>query len=585
MPTVLRRRVQNRIAQALHYPVTVLRAPAGFGKSTALAQSFERRNVIRYTLAPDVETPWDFVRGFAGALREVCPAVHLSFAGAWERAAESNSPAEHLARWMHSHLEGAELTLAFDQLHSIGGNEDVERFLSRMVDLSPASMRWVFSIRTALDLPIPRWLADGRMDVPVDAEFLRFDLEEITCAAQLVERACTEGEAAEIARATNGWPMGVMFALRNAAHGERCVAHPESESFALLADRVFLDCSDREREFLLSTCLLPRLDEELCRAAGFGDAAQLVRALEADAGLIFAEVGGVRQYHDGFAKYLQDVLRSRGAVHFNAVLTIAASALEELGRLDEALHLVTKYELRGEIARMLDRYGLGLVEAGEDQTVKSALAVLGSPSDDCSGQILALKAIFELRAGRFDTSDAWLAVALERTTGVLRAEIAYRCASEMLQRRRAEPISLLEPYSSDRALPARLRVSILSALASAHMQAGSVSKANRCIRDALGLASAVSDPEVQVALDVRAAYVLLYSGHPKRAKELAARGGALAEQSSQFRMAASAYSTLYAAAADDDDPAACLDYLSHIAENAAKSGNQRMQLVCARGAL
>jgi len=560
----------------------VLRAPAGFGKSIALEQSLEG-DTVSYALTQDVDGPWAFLRGLANALDSATPSVRLSLSAAWDRAAEAKAPAEHLARWLHSHLADRKLTIALDQLHYVSGSDLVERLLARLVELSSPGIRWVFSMRTEFDLPVPRWMAECRMDVPIDADALRFTEEEIALAAQLWGRKYTMREAAGVFERTEGWPTGVAFAVGMGLNGERRLVEAGADLFGALAERILSERTEREREFLFTTCMLPQLDDELCRAAGFGDAAEILSALSSCGDLIFAQSRGVRQYHDRFAQHVQELLRARGTVGFHAVLTITVSALEELGRIEQALRIATKYDLRSEITRILDRYGLEMVQNGDDFSVRAALGALGAPSVAWSAQTLALSAIFESRAGRFDTSDAWFSTAMDRTHGAMRAEIAYRCGSEMLQRRRAA-VELLAPHAYDTQLPLPLRIGIVSALASAYMQAGDAARANGCIRDALHLAR-IDDPRVLVPLDVRAAYVLLYSGHRERAKEVALRGAQLAEESSQFQMACAAYSTLYAAAADEDDPRACLEYLASFAENAAKSGNHRMQFYSLVGRL
>jgi HD-GYP domain-containing protein (c-di-GMP phosphodiesterase class II)/ATP/maltotriose-dependent transcriptional regulator MalT len=580
MRTVARERVRNRLHEATQYPVAILRAPAGFGKSTELRRfADEHPSVVRYTLTSEIRTPWAFLRGLVAALFETVPGLTFSLAGAWERAAASQTPAEHLARWLYSHIGKLDLTIAIDQVHFAGADRLVQDLITRIVDLRTGSIRWIFSTRDVIDLPIPRWMANGVMDLPIDADVLRFDAEDTAKAAALWHRSYGDGTIDDVLRGTGGWPMGVMFALRSAASGRQGVVDYRAESFNVLAERAFSDRSDRQRDFLLATCVFSTLDDDLCRRVGFADASQLLRALESDAGLIFAESGSVRQYHDSFAQYLQHALRERGAVHVQAVLGNAISALVELGRPGEALGLAIRYEQQGQVARLLERHGFELMQYGDEQVVLDALSALGAPSDQWSAQALALKAIFESRAGRLDTSDAWLYTALERTNDAgVRAEIAYRGASEMLQRRRTGALDLLDLDAVTEDVPLPLRVSILSAKASAAMQAGDSAQANACIEQALELADRVEDQHVIVALHVRAAYVSLYSGERDRAKTFALRGALLAEECSQFQMACAAYSTLYAAAADEDEPAQCLEYLARLAENAAKSGNPRMQL-------
>ncbi len=563
--TLVRTRLRSKISEALCYPVTILRAGAGYGKTIALNDAIEALGIdaVRYTLTSRTGSLAAFVRGLANALQSIAPAARLSFAGAWERATESPSPAEHLAWWLQAHLAGRESTIVLDQLQYAASVPDIELFLTKLVELNPLPVRWMLSLRDDIDLPVPRWLAERTIGVPIDTDALRFTEDEIAALGSV--------NARDLCDRTRGWPVGVMFALQK---GDVSAA----DSYETLAQRVFEDRTGREREFLLSTCVLPDLDTELCRASGFEDAAEIIALIGPDAAFIFTGVSAVRSYHDRFGAFLCAQLEAQGTDPASAAVGKACTALEQVHRISDALRLVTSHGIRSEIARLLDRYGLEMIQSEDEDAVQSALVALGVPDDSWSGETLALKAIFESRAERFDTSDAWRTLAMDRTEDhVRRAEIAYRCASEMLIRRRLEALPLLEHYAGDNDLPLKLRVSILSALGSAHMQAGHTLKANSSIWYAMGLAEQLDDSSIVVPLTVRAAYVALYSGSSHLAKGLALRSAALAEESAQFAMAVSACSTLYALAADDDDVEECLRHLRRLSENAAKAGNPRMQ--------
>jgi HD-GYP domain-containing protein (c-di-GMP phosphodiesterase class II)/ATP/maltotriose-dependent transcriptional regulator MalT len=570
--TLVRTRLGSQIAEALCYPVTILRAGAGYGKSIALNDAIDALgiNAVRYSPTSQSGSLAAFVRGLTNALQSVAPAARLSFTGAWERATGSPSPAEHLARWLHAHLGGSEATIVLDQLHNVASLPDVEIFLTRLVELNPVPTRWVLALREDIDLPVPRWLAEGTIGVPIDTESLKFTEEEIAALAQEFGKSISAANARTLYDRTQGWPMGVSFAMRDREAG--------ADTYETLARCAFDDRTERERRFLVNSCVLPDLDAHLCRAAGLEDAADVIASIGSDAAFIFADASAIRCYHDKFAAFLLRELEAQGPDVVNATLVKACRALEEVDRVADALRLAACHQMRSEIARQLDRYGLEMLQSGDEDAVQAALAVLGIPNDSWSGETLALKAVFESRAGRFDTSDAWLGLALDRTSDrIRRAEVAYCCASEMLVRRRSEALPLLERYAEDNALPLRLRVSILSALASAQMQEGHQLKATSSIWYAIGLAEQLNDASIVVPLTVRAAYVALYSGSSQHAKAFALRGAALAEETGQFAMAVSACSTLYALAADEDDIEECLTYLRRLSDNAAKAGNPHMQ--------
>lgn len=570
-PVVLRKRVRAKMAQALRYRAVILRAPAGYGKSVAVADAIEAAGIeaVRYSPASQVDSLGAFVRGFINALGGIAPAARLSFAGAWERAADSAAPAEHLARWLRAHLNGIETTIVLDQIHVAASAPGIEAFLSHLVDFSPPGLHWMIAVRDEIDLPVPRWLADGIIGMPLERDALEFDDTDVLDAARALGAAITLQEAQRIRERTGGWPMGVMFALRSEKF-----ADPGDDA---MAERIFADRSPREREFLLATCLLPDLDESVCAAAGFEDSANLLDAMASDAGFMFAGAQPHR-YHDRFAVFLRRRLQSGAGGDFAAALGTAACALEECKRTGEALRLLAQHRVRDDLARLVDAHGLTLLRTEDEDAVQSAIAALGAPDQTWSSQQLALKAIFEYRADRVDTADSWLALALEREGDeAANAQIAYRSASEMLQRRPAEAISLLESHAQNKNLPETLRVSILSALGAAYMNAGRAMQANECIWYAMGMAENLGDDAALAVLLVRAAYVALYSENAERAKALATRGALLAGQTLQFTMAFGAYSTLYAIAADEDDPQECLRCLRHLGENAAKCGNPQMQ--------
>jgi putative nucleotidyltransferase with HDIG domain len=559
---IARERVREKLAQALRHRVVILRAPEGYGKSVALSDAIEASGIaaIRYSPAPQTDSLGAFVRGFANALAGIAPAARLSFAGAWERAADSASPAEQLARWLCAHLGGIEGTIVLDQLHVAAAVPKVDAFLTHVIESSPETLRWIAAVRDDMDLPFPRWLADGIMGMPLERDVLEFTAAEVLEAAHACGAAIGNKEAQQICERTGGRPLGVMFALRGESH-----------------ERVLADRPPRERDFLLATCVLPDLDEAVCAAAGFPDSFELINAMAPDAGFIFADPERSR-YHDRFAGFLRERLQNSGSDAFASALRTAAAALVQNRRIGDALRLLTQQHLRSEVAALLDQHGPAMLRTEDEDAVQSAVALLGAPDQSWSAEQLALKAIFEYRAGRVDTADSWLALALEQERDArVRAEIAYRSASEMLQRRPEEAIALLEPHTHESALPESLRVPMLSALGSAYMNARRPMQANECIWYAMGLAENLRDDAALAPLLVRAAYVALYSQSPVRARELAMRGALLAEKTLQFTMAFGAYSTLYAIAADEDDPKECLRCLRHLGENAAKCGNPQMQ--------
>ncbi|MFN2528236.1 MAG: hypothetical protein ABR584_05910 [Candidatus Baltobacteraceae bacterium] len=334
--------------------VTVIAAPPGFGKTVALGDA--RKNITGTLISLDLNAHIDTLPRFTYELGQAVVPAALS--------------PEHTQADFLTLLKNARATIFIDQLHYTQEPRRVAQFLQRAVLQCGEALRWVLVMRDPADFPIECWMAEGLCEVPINAEALRFDLHDVARAAARMNVERTHKQIKELLVRTGGWPMGVMFALR----GETPLPGPESARE--LSWRIFEGRSDRERQFLLSTCLLPSVNSELCAAAGWADAPELLVSMQDDAPFIFVGTGEALQYHEAFAQFLQATLKDRGAVALGAVLEIAGSVLEELGRVHEALLLYTRFPVVSEIARLLERHRQQMLEQGHSEIVQRALAMV-----------------------------------------------------------------------------------------------------------------------------------------------------------------------------------------------------------------
>src|ERR1700690_882017 len=102
---LVRARLIKRLEAATQFPITMLIAPAGYGKSVLLRQYFDaaKMPIVRFTLRAEHGELLGFLRGFAEALAASAPHAKTSLAGAYERNQTSRRRAPNLAHWMHAH--------------------------------------------------------------------------------------------------------------------------------------------------------------------------------------------------------------------------------------------------------------------------------------------------------------------------------------------------------------------------------------------------------------------------------------------------------------------------------------------------
>jgi hypothetical protein len=95
---LMRARVNDRLARAARYPITVIAAPAGFGKSVALRDFVEtaRIDAVRYDVLREDGTLLAFVRGLSEALAPVAASAKAAYPAMQQRVLALEDPLRHL---------------------------------------------------------------------------------------------------------------------------------------------------------------------------------------------------------------------------------------------------------------------------------------------------------------------------------------------------------------------------------------------------------------------------------------------------------------------------------------------------------
>lgn len=258
-----------RLAQRMEAPgpvrVIVLRAPAGFGKTTAMQQYAGR------CAATGTRTAWlnlDSADDDPGRFL-----VHLEAAltqgGAIAPAAEAQAGVLGLVQRVASATEPFELFL--DDFESIQSSAVLD-LLRQLVDSMPAGWRIVIGSRTVPSLGLGRLRAHGRV-IEIGMEQLRFSPEEAS-EFLCVRRGLQLGPelVAKLHAATEGWVTALWLAsvalegqadpatfLRAFSGGHAAIAE-------YLAEDVLAKQDEPVRDFLLRISVLAELNAPLCDA-------------------------------------------------------------------------------------------------------------------------------------------------------------------------------------------------------------------------------------------------------------------------------------------------------------------------------
>lgn len=287
---IRRERLLRRLDETSRHPVTLVVAPAGFGK-TVLAQSWlaepSRADKPHAWVSLGGEAGDAFVflgylvraLGRAGLAPDCHTAQMLSRVNAPDAIAITSSLINDVASL------NREITLVLDDFHA-AESEQVDRLTLFLMDNQPPNLRCLVLTRVTPRWPLTSMTAYGKLATIVDDD-LRFndsEIRELARGAALGEIG--EEEAGELADVTEGWPAALRLCLTRARRpggrpgrlpGGMPGARPEPVFAAAISepgyarsvvDRLldeFLDGAAPDvREFLRATAPVENLCPALC---------------------------------------------------------------------------------------------------------------------------------------------------------------------------------------------------------------------------------------------------------------------------------------------------------------------------------
>ena len=431
---VPRPRLADRLTDALAGELTVVSAPAGFGK-TALLADWARssgRPVAWLSLDAGDNDPVRFWRHVAAALGGVQEGIGRRLAPLL--GPPSPRSFEAVVTTLVNELAAApgEPVLVLDDYHLIE-SQAVHQSLVFLLEHLPAGLRLAVVGRSDPLLPLARLRARGQLAEFRAAE-LRFTLEE---AAVLFREAVGPDLPADAVAAlearSEGWVAGLQLAalsLRGRADVAGFVA-AFSGSHRYVLDYLAQEVLDRQpgqvRAFLLETSVLDRLCGPLCDAVtGRAGGQQLLETVErANLFLIpLDEVRGWWRYHQLFADLLRVRLAQEQPERLPELHRAAAGWCDERGLVDEAVRYALAAGDTAWAARMMEQYIGGMPVGGETATVGRWLAALPSELVRDRPRLCVVQAYQAVMASRADALEHWLDAADRALSAASAAEPA-----------------------------------------------------------------------------------------------------------------------------------------------------------------
>jgi LuxR family maltose regulon positive regulatory protein len=399
---VCRPRLQARIAEGLRGPLTLITAPAGFGKTTLVASCVAGCGmpVAWLSLDKNDNQAGRFLNYLVAALQQADNTIGSE--AAQLLAAAHQAPPEAVLTSLINDLDaaGGEIALVLDDYQLIN-SQAVHEQVAFLLEHCPKTFHLVIATRSDPPLPLTRLRARGQM-VELRTADLRFTEPE---AAQFLNDfmglSLDTGSVAVLEERTEGWIAGLQMAALSMRGREDVRGFIEGFSgtnryiMDYLLEEVLASQSPEIQRFLLYTSILERLTAPLCDAVlandegakregddrstrseslFAGQSASILEYLER-ANLFLVPLDDERiwyRYHRLFADLLRTQLqRSLGAQGVAQLHVRAAEWHAQNGSILEAIHHASMASDDERVERFIEQNYMELVSRGEQSWIRS----------------------------------------------------------------------------------------------------------------------------------------------------------------------------------------------------------------------
>ena len=464
---VARPQLTARLEREAGRKLTLISAPAGFGKTTLLIEWLKGReggdrSVAWLSLDEGDNDPVRFLSYLVAALRRTVGEEFGESVLAALRSPEPPRMEAVLGAFVNelADLPG-EVGVVLDDYHVID-SENVHRIVTFLLERLPDGAHLVISGRVDPPLPLARLRARGQI-IELHAADLRFTPEE--AAAFLGDAMGLELSAGDIAAlegVTEGWIAALQLAALSMRERKdvsgfiRTFSGSHRDVFDFLAEEVLERQIDRVQTFLLETSILGSLSGPLCDAlTGREDGQRTLERLERE-NLLVVPLDDDRvwyRYHHLFADFLRSRLERERSEQLAPLHLRASEWYEENALVAEAVRHALSAGDHERAARLMES-GVGQTwYRGEVMTLLGWLGEVPKEAMLRRPLLLVWYAAALMLVGRFDGLESLLreAESAVGSAGKDQGEEPRPAADE------ADPQHVLATAAAVRSLRARLQ--------------------------------------------------------------------------------------------------------------------------------
>lgn len=416
---IRRPRIEEELSRFVStLPLTLLSAPAGYGKTTllsALPSLLPEHPLAWITLETEDNDPVRFISLLATSLQRLHPQCGSSV---WPRISGgevSGSGMKHAVGILINdivHYLPEPFILVLDDLHYVT-EPAVYVALDYLLDQMPSNLHVAIGTRHDPPLRLARLAARRQIGELRRVDFSLKQDETYKLLNDTLGLGLTADEVAILQNRTEGWP-GVlcllagplerMSTLEHRAQFMAALIHTERQALDFLAEEILLNLPKDFRRFLMQTSILAEMTPSTCQAVtGRDDAAEMLAELYrhnlAIASLtVDTEGEPVYRYHALFTQLLTQQLERELPGEIVELHRRAAEIQKTPGRT--IAHYFSA-RLWDEAAHLMIRSGMQLLLCGMSETFRQWYDTLPAETRKLYSHLTVLMARCEIHSGEY----------------------------------------------------------------------------------------------------------------------------------------------------------------------------------------
>jgi len=376
-----RPRVCQAIERGIECKLTLVSAPAGYGKTSALVDFAQHSPipVCWYTADERDRDLGAFVEYLVGAIGERFPGFGKRTRAALASPAGDffHDPTAVVGELVNKMLEiDTPFVVVVDNYEALDGAFGIRTFVHRLLEVLPFNCHLMLGSRVLPDVPVTRLVAKRQL-VGLKDRDLRFDPQEIRDLLQLSQIEVSGAQAEAIAANSEGWITGVLLLadmLRDEARATLLgVGKATAETYDYLAKEVLSRQPPDVQYFLRTAAVLREMSSRLCsEVLQIGGARALLAEVERR-NLFVTRFGrgaaATYRYHNLFRDFLHEQLRQRDPARCAELHLRAAKRFERGNDVEEAAYHYLAAEDYPDATALMERVAMEWFTRGRVETL------------------------------------------------------------------------------------------------------------------------------------------------------------------------------------------------------------------------